>query len=296
MFGAASGLSARLPFLRGARDGARGGYGPKIAVAALAGLCIWQGVRLGYALMVPVGPLGDWQPKSAEIMAASERASLFASFDPFFRSAAAGPEAVTVTSLGLTLFGINLNEATGGGSAIIAGEDGVQASYAVGDEIAAGVRLAGLAFDHVILERGGARESLFMDQSGGAEAVTPAAPVVSASPVAGGSSGAAAAPVAGVAANGEISPDALKKGLQFAPRMEGGKVTGLTVQPVGDGAIFLAAGLRDGDVVRAVNGRAIGSGADAAGMVSAIRGGARLSLEVERGASRVPIALFLAKS
>jgi general secretion pathway protein C len=33
-----------------------------------------------------------------------------------------------------------------------------------------------VAFDHVILERGGARESLFMDQSGGGEGdVTPVA-------------------------------------------------------------------------------------------------------------------------
>src|SRR3546814_4658726 len=60
--------------------------------------------------------------------------------------------------LGLTLYGVNINEATGGGSAIIAAEDGEQASYAVGDEIAPGVRLAGVAFDHVTLDRGGAQE------------------------------------------------------------------------------------------------------------------------------------------
>ena len=60
-------------------------------------------------------------------------------------------------------------------------------------------------------------------------------------------------------------------------------------------AALLDAGLRPGDVIRSVNGRPIGSAADAAGLANQLTPGARLSLEVERGASVVPIALFLAK-
>lgn len=272
---------------------------PKAMLMALAALCLWQAVRLAWALMVPVGPLGDWQAKSAEIMPMAERKSLFSSFDPFFRSAASGPSAATVTSLGLSLFGINLNEATGGGSAIIAGEDGVQNSFAIGDEVAAGVTLSGLAFDHVILDRGGVQESLFMDQSGGEETAgvdaAVAGPASKAAPSATPTAPPAAGP-AGVRPNGEISAEAVKSGLNFAPRKEGNAITGITVQPQGDGAIFRAAGLRQGDVIRAINGRPISSAADAASITSAMRPGARLSLDVERGASRVPIALFLAKS
>lgn len=308
MSGLLSGLAERLPSLRASDrsvwdrrmvSGRAARLGPGLLLILLAALCIVQAVRLVWAASVPVGPLGNWQPKGAQILAQAERASLFSAFDPFFRSANVAAGEATVTSLGLTLFGINLNEATGGGSAIIAGEDGVQSSYAVGDEIAPGVTLAALAFDHVILERGGARESLFMDQSGDAPMVAPAAgaaagaatSAVSAAPTVPG-----VAPVAGVLANGEISPDALKKGIRFGPRLEGGKVTGLTVQPQGDGAIFRAAGLRSGDVIRAINGRPIGSVADVTGAAAAFRAGARLSLDVERGASQVPIALFLAKS
>lgn len=309
MSGFLSGLAERLPSLR-ALDrpvvaggvvagrvlaGRTGRLGPALLLVLLAALCILQAVRLVWAATVPVGPLGAWQPKGAEILSQSERTSLFSAFDPFFRSANMETGQATVTALGLTLFGINLNEATGGGSAIIAGEDGVQSSYALGDEIAPGVTLAGLAFDHVILERGGARESLFMDQSGDAPMIGP-----DGGAAATGVTPAAAAipqpPVAGVAANGEITADALKKGISFGPRLEGGKVTGLTVQPQGDGAIFRAAGLRDGDVIRAINGRPIGSAADVTGIAAAFRAGARLSLDVERGASQVPIALFLAKS
>lgn len=301
MSGTWSGLASRLSFGRGARRAHRvngaagriGVMGPKALLLLLVALCLWQAVRLFWAVMVPVGPLGDWQAKSAQIVPVEERKALLASFDPYFRSAAAGPSAATVTSLGLTLFGIHLNEATGGGSAIIAGEDGEQNSYVVGDEVLAGVTLAGLAFDHVILERGGARESLFMDQSGEAEAAVltapaDAAPMPTATP--------AAPTPSGISPTGEIAPEALKKAISFAPRKEGTAITGITVQPQGDGALFRAAGLRQGDVIRAVNGRPIGSAADVAGLTTAIRSGARLSLEVERGAGRVPIALFLAKS
>ena len=192
--------------------------------------------------------------------------------------------------MGLTLFGININEATGGGSAIIAGEDGVQTSYAVGDEIAPGVKLVGVAFDHVLLDRGGARESLFLDQSGEAAVAAPVTPLPSPTPEVGSTV------TAGVSASGEMSPATLKAGVGFAPRAENGRVTGLVVQPQGDGAVFRAAGLRPGDVIRSVNGRPIGSAGDAAALANQIAPGARISLEVERGASVVPVAIFLSKS
>ena len=271
------------PRARSARD-----LGPRLVLALIGALLVWQCVRLLWTLIVPLSPLGAWQPQTAVIASPAERRALFAGFDPFFRTGAQGPASATVTSLGLTLYGINLNEATGGGSAIIAGEDGVQASYAVGDEIAPGVRLAGVAFDHVTLDRGGAQESLFLDQSGDAPVANPATPLPAPTP----EPGSASAPNAG----GELSPAALKAGVGLAPRTENGRVTGLVVQPQGDGATFRAAGLRPGDVIRSVNGRPIGSAGDAAGLAGQFTPGARLSLEVERGANVVPVAIFLSKS
>ncbi|MBN8842945.1 MAG: PDZ domain-containing protein [Sphingomonadales bacterium] len=256
---------------------------PMLLVGLLGIALVWQCVSLLWTLIVPLSPLGAWQPQTAVIASPAERRALFSSIDPFFRGAGQGPATATVTSAGLTLFGVNINEATGGGSAILAAEDGIQNSYAVGDEVAPGLRLVGVAFDHVLLDRGGTRETLFLDQSGAAPAVaTPAAlPPPTAEP--------------GAAPSGELAPDALKAGVGFAPRAEGGKVTGLTVQPQGDGATFRAAGLRPGDVIRSVNGRPIGSAGDAASLASQLSPGARISLEVERGASVVPIAIFLSK-
>jgi len=258
---------------------------PRIVVALLAALVIWQTVRLLWTLIVPLSPLGAWQPQTAVIASPAERRALFASFDPFFRTSSQGPATATVTALGLTLYGVNINEATGGGSAIIAGEDEVQNSYAIGDEIVPGVTLAGVAFDHVTLDRGGATETLFLDQSG-------AVPIASAP---GGAPEGGEAPADGRAANGEMSPAALQAGIGFAPRTEEGRVTGLLVQPKGDGAVFRAAGLRPGDVVRSVNGRPIASAGDAASLASQLTPGARIALEVERGANVVPVAIFLSK-
>lgn len=257
---------------------------PQLLAGLLGALLLWQAVRLLWVLLTPVSPLGAWRPQTAAIASPAERRALFTSLDPFFRGAAQGPAAATVTSAGLTLFGINLNEATGGGSAIIAGEDGVQASYAVGDEIAPGLTLAGIAFDHVLLDRGGARETLFLDQSGAAPVASPATPLP-----------APTAEVGAAAASGELTAAAIKAGVGFAPRTENGRVTGITVQPTGDGAAFRAAGLRPGDVIRAVGGRPIGSAGDVAALANQLVPGARIALEVERGASVVPVAIFLSK-
>ncbi|WP_447764637.1 type II secretion system protein N [Sphingopyxis panaciterrae] len=290
-----SGSAVRLPrglpaWLRTGKRAPRDIW-PLLLAATLGALLIWQLVRLLWTLIVPLSPLGAWQPQAAVIASPAERRALFAGLDPFFRTAPQGPASATVTALGLTLFGININEATGGGSAIIAGEDGVQNSYAVGDEIAPGVTLAGVAFDHVLLDRGGARESLFLDQSGEAPVASPASASLPAPTPEIGS-----APASGVSANGEMSSAALKSGVGFAPRTENGKVTGLAVQPQGDGAVFRAAGLRPGDVIRSVNGRSIASAGDAASLAGQFTPGARISLEVERGAGVVPVAIFLSKS
>jgi len=261
---------------------------PLLLVGLLGALLIWQCIRLLWALVVPLSPLGAWQPQTAVIASPAERRALFSSIDPFFRTAQQGPANATVTALGLTLFGVNLNEATGGGSAIIAGEDGVQTSYAVGDEIAPGVKLVGVAFDHVLLDRGGTRESLFLDQSGEAPVANPALPAPTPEV------GSAAATAEG-ASSGVMTPEALKAGVGFAPRTENGRVTGLVVQPQGDGAVFRAAGLKPSDVIRSVNGRPIASAGDAASLANQFTPGARLSLEVERGASVVPVAILLSK-
>ena len=250
-----------------------------LALLVLACLLAVQLARLSWVIVTPVGPLGQWRAPGVNVVPVAARLALFSGFDPFFRNDPVVAGTDNVTSLNLTLFGVRSNASSGGGSAIIAGEDGVQNSFAVGEEVAAGVTLDSVAFDHVILSRGGVKESLYLDQSVPAETVTPAG---------GATPGAGSAVQSGsdVALNAET----LQKSIGFAPRNEGGRVTGLVLQPRDDGTVLRMAGFQAGDIVVAINGRPVSSAADIA---SALRPGARLSVDVERGGTKVPIALNL---
>lgn len=249
--------------------------------ALLLALISIQLARLLWVLIVPVGPLGDWKPAQARILPEQTQAALLASIDPFNRngpsSAAAAPAESTS---GLQLFGVRQEGFAGGGSAIIASADGEQNSYAVGEEVVPGVRLAAVAFDHVLLDRGGARERLTFPGDEPAEA----SPSTNFQPTA-----AAATPT-----TGHLTAGAVRQAVAFAPRTAGGRVTGILVNPGRNAALFQSAGFRSGDVIVAVNGARVSSAVDVAQLQNALSPGARLALTVERGAAAVPISLNIA--
>jgi len=247
-----------------------------VLFALVSALCAVQTARLIWVTVTPIGPTAQWSAPGINLVPSAARVALFTGFDPFYRIDASAATTQNVTSLSLVLFGVRTNESSGGGSAIIAGEDGIQNSYAVGEEVAPGVTLDTVAFDHVILSRGGVKESLYLDQSVPAETVSPS----------GTSSQNASSPPK----DGGLNAETLQKAIGFAPRNEGGRVTGLVLQARDDGTMLRLAGFLAGDVVVGVNGRPISSAADIAAQ---LRPGARLSFEVERGGSKVPIALNL---
>ncbi len=254
-----------------------------LLIGVLALLLAVQVARLFWAVVTPVGPLGNWRAGQVSIVPPAARAALFLGFDPFFRNDATATTA-NVTSLSLTLFGIRANESSGSGSAIIAGEDGIQNSYGVGEEVAPGVILDSVAFDHVILSRGGVKESLYLDQSVPAETVgtTPAPPA----PALPGGAPKAPQPGPGVGLNAET----IQKSIGFAPRREGARVTGVVLEARDDGSMLRMAGFQPGDVIVGLNGRPVTSASDIAAQ---LKPGARLSVEIERGGSKLPIALNL---
>lgn len=253
----------------------------KLALGLLVILLAIQFARIVFVLATPVGPVGQWRSAPVNIVPPSARSALFSGFDAFFRTETVAAGSENVTSLSLTLYGIRSNENSGGGSAIIAGDDGVQNSYAVGEEVSPGVILDAVAFDHVILSRGGVKESLYLDQSVPAENVA-----------AGNGAASGVMPQAPASSGAELNAESLQKSIGLAPRNEGGRVTGLVVQARDDGTMLRLAGFQDGDVVVAVNGRPVSSAADVAAQ---FRPGTRLSVEVERGGSKIPIALNLEK-
>jgi general secretion pathway protein C len=249
------------------------------AIALLAAILLWT-------VVTPVSPLGAWRPAEVRVMSPAARTALFAGFDPFNRAntvqAATGAEAVT--ALALTLYGVRVNAATGGGSAIIAGADGIQQVYRVGTEVLPGVVLAEVHFDHVGLTRGGARELLYIDQSKPAPAATtltqtPAGPVGQTAP----------------SASGALTVDAVRENISFVPRSENGKVTGLQVSAGVNAAPFRAAGFQPGDVITAIGGKPVSGGADAAALAARLQPGQSVAVTVNRNGQQLPLAITLSQ-
>ena len=250
-----------------------------VELALLAGLAV-QCARLAWTIVTPITPLGDWRPAAA--MVVGSPADILRGFDPFFRLGGASGQPSTVTSLQLTLFGTRMDEAMGRSSAIIAGPDGVQQSVAIGDEIQPGVRLKAVAFDHVTIDRGGADEDLFLDQSG---AVTPVAPGAASVGAPTASSG---APAVG------IPVAQLRSEIGFIPRIDGGRISGLTVRAQGTGNAFRSAGLKDGDVVTTIGGRPVSGPGDLDRIAKDFAGGGNVPITVERGQDTLPLAITIA--
>lgn len=248
----------------------------------LLALLAVQCARLVWAVATPLGPLGDWRPASGPD-AARGRAVLASGFDPFFRLGGGNGPAV-VTSLQLKLFGVRVDEATGRGSAIIAGPDNVQTSYSVGDAIQPGVTLKSVGYDSVMIQRGGVDETLYLDQSGAAPVAVPAAPPPA-------NAGLLSEPPAQAAATAPVTLSQLQSGLALAPRQANGRVTGLV--PRGDPALLTRLGLQPGDVVVQVSGRPIAGVEDLQRAAAGLGKGGNLSIAVERGAQIVPVAISI---
>ncbi len=254
----------------------------------LLALLAWQGARLVWTLVTPVDPVGAWRLPAPG--AGTGAGDMLHGFDPFFRLDATAPaqaQADVVTALQLTLFGTRLDEATGRGGAIIAGPDGEQKSYAVGDEVQPGVTLKQVSFDHVTLARNGSEETLYLDQSArpGDAAVAPPG----------------AAPPPGVARPGGTPPNdagaagvtlgQVRSDVGFIPRIDGGRVTGLVVRPQGSGATFRKIGLKEGDIVTQIGGRPVTGPGDIEALSGQFAKGGSISLTVERGAEVLPLVI-----
>lgn len=264
-----------------------------LAELVLMGALAVQCARFVWVVATPVGPVGDWRP--AGVTLPGSPAAILSQFDPFFRLNAPQAGPATVTPLQLTLFGIRLDEATGRGSAIVAGADGVQKSVAVGEEIQPGVTLKAVAFDHITLDRGGTAEDLFLDQSDAPPptGAAPAGPEI-------GSRAAGATPVlggpspAGAGAGAGVPVGQLRQEIGFIPRIDGGRISGLVVRPQGSGAAFRQAGLREGDVVTAIGGRAVSGPGDLDRIATDYAGGGNVPITVERGQQTLALAITIA--
>lgn len=203
------------------------------AEALLIALLAIALARFAWALITPAGPVGPPATATAQPLPGPDA---LAAYDPFFRIAPASSPA-SVSSLDLTLVGTRVDQATARGSAIITLPDDTQSSFAVGDEVLPGVRLAAVSFDAITLDNNGTREELFLDQS---SSTTPPTPPSAIQPP--------------PAATTSPSTPRLAAELQAEPRLTDGRLTGFVLNPRGAGTAFAAAGLQPGDVLTQIDG------------------------------------------
>lgn len=231
---------------------------------ALAGALALQGVRLLWALVTPAGALGMPPPSPPQ---AKPDFTILSRFDPFFRGLGSGGDASAFAATGIyTLFGVRTG-ANGRGSAILAGPDGRQEAYTVGQAITPGTVLTSVGADHAVVSRAGVyiRIAFQPPASSGLPSPPPAAP--------------ASVPNAG---GGTISPKAFLSQTAFQPRLQDGQVLGYTVAPRDSGQALQQAGLQAGDVIRTINGSALSRNRFEE-IESEFSGADQVELTVERG-------------
>lgn len=163
--------------------------------------------------------------------------------------------AIQETSLDLTLRGIRRGATPETGGAIIQIPGGRQSFFAVGAEILDGVTLEEVHVDHVLIRRRGIAESLFLrDEDTLRAAAAPAA--------VGGQS------VAGL--------------FRAEPVREGNRLTGYRVSEASP-ALLSATGLRNGDVITAVDGRPAADISDLPALFRRLREEDGFTLSINRG-------------
>ena len=165
--------------------------------------------------------------------------------------------AVQETRLDLTLRGIRRGASAETGGAIIQTPDNRQRFFSVGDEILDGVTLTGVHVDHVLIRRRGVAESLYLrDEDAPRTAVATA-----------GTGG---------------TPAALDGLFRAEPVREGNRLTGYRVVN-GNPALLSATGLRNGDVITAVNGRPAADISDLPALFRSLRDAGEFDLSINRG-------------
>lgn len=212
---------------------------------------------------------------------------------PFGRAVSSAPEAAVSSAVGkpdMTLKGVFSAQDGSGSSALIA-VSGEQAFYGVGDPISAGVRLRNIAADHVVIALPDSTITLAFDQATATDLSTPA-----------------------VETKTDVINDRLRRAVGVAarsPRTDAPKTTEdyisywrrkirknpqavlktIGLEPVEDGYKIAQkhnrgvrlAGLQAGDLVRSVNGRAVGKPEEDRSAYDQIAAAGHARLEVQRG-------------
>jgi general secretion pathway protein C len=269
---------------------------PKLVSLVLAALILLQLLQVGYSLISK--PLKSPQPVVAASLPRAVRsgvdiqtvvsAHLFgvAVADPSTQD----PENAPQSSANLLLAGTIATQDPKRGVAIISDAGGPSKVYSVGERIG-GASLHSVYLDHVILDRGGALETLLMPRQ-----VPPSSRATTAlrRPAADPRTAAA---VDNIRRMVQQDPSILDQVMRVVASYDNaaGKLRGFRAYPGRNRAIFTKLGLKAGDLVTAINGTPLDDPQRSQDVFNTIQTSDRVTVTVERGGQKQDITLNIAQ-
>ena len=195
------------------------------------------------------------------------------------------------TRLNLVLRGVRTGASPQDGSAVIESPVQGQRALPVGAEIADGVRLVEIYPDRVIINRRGARETLYLRDEARRNARAAAAPPQPASLAGTGAPPLTGEPDRELAAS--LETEDWVDGLRLEPVLEGGALTGLRVRDNTRLEVLRAAGLLPGDIIRSVNGTRLDGAQGARAVATTFETASEARLQIERAGAQVTLTIPL---
>lgn len=281
------------------------------ACVVLGALALWLLARLVWLLLPQDGAEAErGRVRSDAATSAAAPVRSIASWHLFGETPQRpGAGGAAASTLALILRGTLAEGDPKAGLAVIAGADGSERAFRVGEEVVAGVRLAAVHPDRAVLSRGGAEETLRLprERNLAPADVVRAAPATASSraPRSGSATpaNAAAAPAAQTVtlptdaqqtlARLRQNPTELMQRVPVVPVFDGGRLAGMRVAAGADAALLGQFGLRSGDVLTAVDGQAVDSFARGQQILSGLANARSARVTVLRDGKPVEISVGL---
>ena len=208
-----------------------------------------QAARLTWVLLAPLPPAPQPRP---DAIASTPAPPVTTDF--FFRDAGGIVPPPGAASALYTVYSVRTGVLAG--SAILAGADGLQVAYRIGDVLPDGSVLESVQATGVVVRSGATRREIALAE-GPPGAVPAVATTLSGAGLPGANPSGAILPGAIPAASTAIDAKQLLQQIGLRPHTDGGRVSGYELQSRGDGALMRQAGLQAGDILQAVDGNAL---------------------------------------
>jgi general secretion pathway protein C len=270
-------------------------HGPKLVSLLFAALILAQVLQIGYSFIAK--PLKSPQPVIATVMPRQQRAGLdiqtvvsahlfgVAVADPSTQD----PENAPQSSANLVLAGTIATQNPKRGVAIISEAGAAAKVYSVGERIA-GASLHSVYLDRVILDRGGALETLQLPRQ-----LPPSAAIASVRRP--GADPRTAAAVDNIRRMVQTDPGILDQVMRTVASYDNaaGKLRGFRAYPGRNRAIFGKLGLRAGDLVTAINGTPLDDPQRSQDVFNTIQTSDHVTVTIERAGQKQDITLNIAQ-